>query len=475
MNNMQMNTGDTQMNNEDTSTAVRGPLRSSFGQNAKKVQSKISDPTWAYLNTVGKTPLLTRQEELNLCQKIHEIHKQICIVLFESPLVIAAVIDLKRQVIEKSLKIEDVVQMPPACWNNEVAYMEYTQAIFNILDSLALKHVEWKQSNAQLATAIAVNSEIAGIESFKNLCRSKYQEMVSDSMKVGLNPKQTDRLLSLYRRESGGQDSQSDSLYRLIQWDRLRNESREALINANVRLVVSIAKKYTTYGLEMIDLVQEGNTGLIKAVENYDYTMGYKFSTYATWWVKQAISRAIADKSKAIRLPANMQDVVRKVTKAQRAHSSKYGVTPNVEELVEMTGFSDKKVLLALNTIFEPISIDNFTDGDHKNRYSSFFEDRSIESPEYTTRLVSVKKRLEGILDALDEKEQAILKTRYGLEDGRVKTLRETGEKFDISRERVRQIEIKALSKLKHPQRLKQVLDWFNEFEEIHPSKLNVN
>jgi RNA polymerase primary sigma factor len=249
------------------------------------------------------------------------------------------------------------------------------------------------------------------------------------------------------------------SIAKLGKWELLRNTAKERLIRCNLRLVISIAKGYSSGGMEFIDLVQEGNAGLIKAVENFDYTKGYKFSTYATWWIKQAITRAMGNKGKVIRLPANMLDIVRKIIKAQRSFVQRNGCEPTAEELALITQLSLKKVNMALEAAQDPVSLDTYMDDEDKSKLSDFLEDPNARSPSDTTNLQTVRKMLQSVLETLDEKEQDIITMRFGLDDGRVRTLKETGCAFDISRERVRQIESKALAKLKHPTRTKQLMD----------------
>jgi RNA polymerase primary sigma factor len=258
-----------------------------------------------------------------------------------------------------------------------------------------------------------------------------------------------------------------DQLEEFTRWEETRNQAKCAIIEANVRLVVSIAKKYTLRGMEIIDLIQEGNRGLIKAVENFNYRKGYKFSTYATWWIKQAISRAINDKSKTIRIPANTLDLVNKTVKFCRKWVTEYGCEPTHEEISHALGLSISKVQMALEYSMDPISLDMEIGNDGTTTFGEYIEDTKAEDPARRMLLIKLREQIKDVLNSLQKKEREIVVMRFGLDDGRIKTLKEIGEAFNISRERVRQIETKALSKLKHPSRTKQLVAWKEDRDEM--------
>lgn len=255
-------------------------------------------------------------------------------------------------------------------------------------------------------------------------------------------------------------EEELDLAKRMTEGDK---EAKDKLINANLRLVVSIAKRHVGRGMQFLDLIQEGNLGLMKAVDKFDYTKGFKFSTYATWWIRQAITRSIADQARTIRIPVHMVETINKLTKVSRQLLQDLGREPTQAEIAEAMGISEQKVIEIQKIALDPVSLETPIGEEDDSHLVDFIEDTSAVAPMDSAEAKMLKAQVEEILNSLAPREAMVLILRYGLKDNRPRTLEEVGKEFNVTRERIRQIEAKALRKLKHPNKMKKLRDFVDK------------
>ncbi len=299
------------------------------------------------------------------------------------------------------------------------------------------------------------------IDDLKEVEDLKLDEITEDTSYEGIN---VDDPVRMYLREIGRIplltfDQELDLAKRILDGDE---EAKQKLAESNLRLVVSIAKKYVGRGMLFLDLIQEGNMGLIKAVEKFDYTKGFKFSTYATWWIRQAITRAIADQARTIRIPVHMVETINKLIRTSRHLLQQLGREPTPEEIAQEMEIPVEKVMEIQKIAQDPVSLETPIGEEDDSHLGDFIQDEDSPAPQDSAAYTMLKEQLEEVMNTLTPREAKVLKLRFGLEDGKARTLEEVGREFDVTRERIRQIEAKALRKLRHPSRSKKLRDYMS-------------
>ena len=304
-----------------------------------------------------------------------------------------------------------------------------------------------------------------GNPSSKYVVEAPKPEELTDEELLGSNSAKVNDPVRMYLKEIGVVPllSNEEEKELAIAVENGDLEAKQRLAEANLRLVVSIAKRYVGRGMQFLDLIQEGNMGLMKAVDKFDYSKGFKFSTYATWWIRQAITRAIADQARTIRIPVHMVETINKLVREQRNLLQELGQDPTPEQIAERMGMTPDKVREILKIAQEPVSLETPIGEEDDSHLGDFIEDEVIENPvDYTTRVV-LREQLDEVLDTLTDREENVLRLRFGLDDGKMRTLEDVGKVFNVTRERIRQIEAKDLRKLRHPSRSKQLKDFIED------------
>jgi RNA polymerase primary sigma factor len=459
----------------------RDKKREGASESEPKSEQKLDildDPVRMYLKQMGQVPLLTREQEVEISKRIEDAELTVQKFLHRFGFVPDSYLQLADKLIKGKERFDRVIldkkiesrerymkTLPKLCDQLRQCHEE-TDNIFRKLNAKNPRGVA--KLEAELEKQLGVIAKIYQRFYYKQKVVEDFCEVVEDFQKkfwkyqrqAQAHPEEKEfetktreaQQLSWFSSDGFAQNNKD-----LRHWMKMAYKAKTEMVEANLRLVISIAKKYTNRGLSFLDLIQEGNMGLMKAVEKFEYRRGYKFSTYATWWIRQAITRSIADQARTIRIPVHMIETINKLMRVQKQLVQEYGREPTPDEIAEEIHLPVERVRAVLKMAQQPISLQAPVGDSDDTSFGDFIEDKAAENPMEEAGFAMLKEKIIDVLDTLTEREREVLEQRFGLKDGYSRTLEEVGRQFQVTRERIRQIEAKALRKMRHPTRIRKL------------------